>query len=814
MPIQSELQINVDKSKLKKDINSAVGSGDFDGAGKRAGTQFGNAFSGIISKIIGVVSTASLINLGNQAVQSARAVDVATGKLTGSLQSLRNQQIANRQIANDTNKSYEERALAIGFNVDKLYEEQKASSGVTNQARGLEQQLKLQERAFEDGSRALENSIQIKERESKAIQRQIDLINRETAIRIKQQRTALGGDVLEAELDSLQAQKDKLEVSKAEAELAGGAQAQAQIFIITNQINQLNKEINLRKEKLDVIDNEAKAIQKTGEVSKQSLEDQLFTVRQGIDLAREQLQSDKNTFELSTQDARRKLEDLRDLATSVSGSTQVLSSDFQKALDQFNEEGDIDPNAIADQVQAQIDRVFNTVGKQAGVTRQALAAAASDIVATGLKDADQVGTALERIVVIASKGSPLLGMSKNVENLGANFRNMIASQGDLSGLQDEYLGTIIPRGLTKLQAQGKLVGKNVEDLTREEQALAQVAGLQDEYNRSLGVYEARAEAGGFETDKFKALMEESKVALGEGLLPVVNDTTEALLPFIGQFNDLVSSEPQISAALFGMTLGATALATVAMFLGGPVSLAIAGVGIVIASVASAWQNNTGGMRDNAMELGNQFNELFGDLGIGFEDVKTLFKGVGTAFTVIGSVIGNIIINLASTILTNIGGVIDIFQGLRKILDGDVKEGLKQVMGGFAKILVSPFDFAAKTIVDTLNGLIDGFNTVNPADKIPNIPRPDFSGSVDNFIQSFAQGGLPVGRNALVRVNDDAQGGQESILNARATALMSQLLPELNQIYNQGDTSYDQSTTNNYYNYGGGGGNPFTNTVLI
>jgi hypothetical protein len=74
-------------------------------------------------------------------------------------------------------------------------------------------------------------------------------------------------------------------------------------------------------------------------------------------------------------------------------------------------------------------------------------------------------------------------------------------------------------------------------------------------------------------------------------------------------------------------------------------------------------------------------------------------------------------------------------------------------------------------------------------------------------QSFATGGFPRGRNAVARLNDDPQGGQEAVLNARATRALG--FGAINQLNAGGRLTQQQQSV--AINLGGivvnGGGDP-------
>ena len=315
-------------------------------------------------------------------------------------------------------------------------------------------------------------------------------------------------------------------------------------------------------------------------------------------------------------------------------------------------------------------------------------------------------------------------------------------------------------------------------------------------------------------DKFKGAAEEASKTLTGQVSTAIDTVNIALGEFseqsgaydlltniIGQFNRLSEDSPIIAGGIIGIAIAVGLLTTSLLVLGGPATLIIAGLGLVIAGVAKAWNDNTGGMRDNAEKLGTQIDEIFGNIGLNLNDFMELSNGVGAAFGTVAAIIGNTLINILSMVVGNIGNIIQVFSGLIKFFKGDFKGGMRDVFGGIAGIIVAPFDFAAKTVVDILNSLIDGFNKLNPGQKMQNIQRPNFSGDVKRFSQSFEMGGFPIGKNAIVKTNES---GQEYIANARATNALATFFDEIAGDFGGNSSSIQDSYNQSYEqnNFGG------------
>lgn len=299
------------------------------------------------------------------------------------------------------------------------------------------------------------------------------------------------------------------------------------------------------------------------------------------------------------------------------------------------------------------------------------------------------------------------------------------------------------------------------------------------------------------TGQLSTALDTVNIALGQ--LAQQTGAYDTLTNIVTKFNELADLSPNLTNSIVGLAVAVGLLTTSLLVLGGPATLIIAGLGVIIASVAEAWNNNTGGIRDNAKKLGEQVERVFGSMGIKTQDFSKIFSIVTATIGVLGGIIGNTFINILSFALNMIEGVKNVFDGVLKFFRGDFRGGLKDIFAGLARIIVNPFDFAAKTIVDILNSLIDGFNKVNPMGKISNIPRPDIQGTISSYIQNFKTGGFPMGKNAIVRVNEE---GQEYIANARATNALAAFFQEVGKDF--GVNNIDNSDNRSYtqINYGG------------
>jgi len=799
--IQTKVVLEVDNSKLNSGISQGINKATQQNQGnlQKQGTQMGSVLGRALGAAFSAISTKAIFDFANNAVQSYKQVRIAQASLSGSVQAYANRQQNAKMVIADTTKSYEEKALAIGYNIDNIYKETKATEGASNASKNLSRELDLQERAFNDSVQAVEQSIAVKNREYNLINRQINLLKKETDERVKLRREQLGGGVLDSELRQLKVQKDQLDVQKAQAEVANDPFA---TLVISNQINQLQKEINLREEKLDVIDNETQVIKDQAKVQEDILKNQVDTLKLQVDDLRFQLSSAQNKFDIDIEPARRKLQDLQASVSGGGGGTiQSVSDEFQKALDEAASEENVDVGKLSAETNKAIDNVFNNLGKKVGVTRSTLLKGAADLQLAGLTNPEEVEKTLAGFVKIASTGT--IGMEEGIAQLTQQFRTENAALGERAGLQDEYISQIGPRGLAILQAEGKLRDKNYDSLTQEEKALAKSAGLRQNVDAAEAAFQARLEQGGFAADINRAKLEELDILIGEDLDPTWNKLNEELGKYLDLALKIVDANPGLATGITGVALAVGLLGGAFFLLGGPATLIIGGLIIGVGLLAKAWNDDVGGIRTQTQELGEEFKEVFGGIGVDFETVKKIGQIFLGFFVNMAAMIGSQLINVGRFFLNFATGFKDIFSGIKKFFEGDFKGGLTDVFKGLARIILNPFEFVSNAIIDIVNNVLRNYNNLNDVLNLPDVPefqKVSISKTFDN-IPGFASGGFPQGQNAIVQTNE---AGQEYVANARATNALATFFDEIGKDFGGNSSSiadsYNQSFEQN--NFGG------------
>ncbi len=585
-----DVVIKTKLGQIESEINKLSGKLDSQAqkAGKQAGQSLGNSFRSAALSIISGISFQSVISGILNAATAQIAYQRSTTRITQAVGAYNRSQIKNNQILADSTSTLEQKAMALGLDTTKMYENTRATQSNAGTIKNLDRQITQLERNQEDSLRVYNDLITAKETDSrisqnqiKIIDDQIDSLKKETQARIKLLRTQRGGDILDDELKSLEIQKNQLEIQRDEAKVQGDF---IQADFIGIQISGLNDEISLRKNKLDAIEFETDAIEEQANIEKQKLEETRQAAKQkydsivaDIERVRIELEADKNQFDIDIEPARRKLEDLR--ATSVSiGGGQVVKQSFLDAINQGTEEALKEaPKQISEAdftaLQATLfDRFEGTIN------RTSLASAISDLVSSGVTDISDAEEVIGRFAdIAASGGSPVLTLGEKVAQLGEQFRFERAQLGESAGLTEEYISDIIPSGTAQL-------GLYNRELTDQERVQAKISGLLEITNNRQGAFNEQLEDGNLELDKSKGEFDEVVRIMGKDLLPTLVDILKVWSPLLLGFGIFVSENPGFVTAIAGVALAFSGIATIVnginFLLGG------SGVGSAIAGVSA------------------------------------------------------------------------------------------------------------------------------------------------------------------------------------------------------------------------------------
>lgn len=785
-------------------------------AGKQSGNNFGASFKGIATSIIGAMSFGVLVNKIMGAFNASVAYSKSVTNLEGAVSAYNKKQQNTNSILNDSTKSIEQKALALGYDTGKIYENTKATQSNESAIKKLDAEITNAQRAFEDSSRVLETNITITEKSEKAIEKQIKIANREkdvidekvkalekeTEQRVKNIQIQRGFDTLDTEVKALEIQKNQFEIERDTAQLRGDKIAFEQA---KENIEKLDLEISLRENKLDAIEFETDAIRRQGDLQKQVLEEQKNGIEKQISLLndqkdividnitniREELSAKKNQFDIDIEPAKRKLEDLR--ATNISvGGGQVLK---KSVIDDINKQMKNVPKAISSKpfldLQEKLFRDF-----QGTVSRGEISQSISDLILSGVDDVGDAEQIIKRFGDIAANGkSNYVSMGQAVSSLAEQFRSERAALGETAGLNEEYISQIIPRGLALLQSQGELQGKSVENLTDEEKALVKKAGLMDVTAGRQGAFNKQLNSGNLAADQLKGQLSELELTVGEALAPTIRDLIKFIIPAINKTKDWAKENPSLVNTLTQLSLIIVTLGTILLTFGGIVAGVMAGVILAIGLVKTAWDNDFGGIITKITEFIDFFKkEIMPNIIPIIDELKTLFSGLWNFIRPFVEEMVRGFTGQIDNIKVAFKGIVEVVRGVLEVInglfsgDGDkIKQGLENITNGLVNILKG----FANSFIDIINNGIIG----KIRDFTRSVRGRDFFGFkvpwIDDIsnIPRFAKGGdfmVPQGYpndSYLMRV----QSGERVIV----------------QTPSQQNISTNSGNTINYNNYGNG-----------
>lgn len=708
--VQYEVEINTKLDRIDSQLAGVEKrlDGRFKNAGATSGSAFGGAFAKIASSLIGAVSFAGLIRGALNAISATRQATTANLVLSGSIDAANQKSRDNNAIIKSTTASIEQKALAIGFDTTKIYENVKASTGAKASTQALQKQIRESENAFEDQTRAINDSIKaLDDKKNKEIQ----------AI-----RQAKGYNNLTEDQQKTEQELADLEVAKLQALKANDATA----------YNLAIQQIQIKKQDQDLTEAKIKQIDLQTNKVEDLYENQIKALRSELDISR-------NKFDIDIEPAKRKLEELQ-ASVSGGGSSKVLSKAFKDALQNSINQGAKQINK--DEVNKSINDLFSTLGKQTGLSKDTFTGAFSNLFQAGITDVDVATKTVEGFIKIASRGN--LPLADGVAQLAEQFRNENAALGERAGLTDEYASQIGPRGLAILQAEGKLRGKNFDELSNEERALAKAAGLRTNIADAQGVFNAKVEAGAFELDKQKVKLQDIEKAVGAGLTPAFNDLIKVVSPGLDAISTFFKENPQAVPFLFGIAVAIAAMAVSFGLLGGPAALVIGALIAGFGLLKLAYDNDLGGIQAKTAEFVKFFQEQvlpnIQPIIQGFIDlIKNIYPIVkpfiDTFFVYFGNQINNFI-KVFKGITDVVRGVLDVLNGLFTGDGQKIRDGFTRIFSGLGDIVKNSFNI----VIDNINGAMRQFNTlgnafenltggkINVAD-IPALPKLAQGGSI-------------------------------------------------------------------------------------
>jgi hypothetical protein len=649
-------------------------------SGKQAGNEFGNQFKSALTAIVGKISFDTIMSGIMKSVDAFRQMSAANVQLAGAINYANSVQQKNTAIITSSTTSYDEKAIAMGLDTEKMYENTQATKTNQGAIKSLKGDIENKTRAFEDSVRGQEDYIVAQETSKRSTQAQTDTINdqiyalkEQAREQIKALRIAKGGDVLDTELEKLQIQKNDLEIQRDIAKLNNDGNAFA---LADNQIKILDVEISLRQNKLDAIEFETKAIQRQSDIQQEALEkqkvgfeQQIKSITRNIESVRSELDIKKNKFDIDIEPAKRKLEDLQASATSVEGG-KVLKKSTKDLINSYNKNLKDNPPKLIDpaQVDSQIKFLrskFKIKGEDV-IPETTLKQAFGDIIKSGVTDIDQASGLISDYVEAAASGrSAGVDLNTAITNLGFAFRTNNSQLGNLSGVQENW-SDIVKDGTAKLKEQYITMGDlnsalRMDEglLTDQEKLQAKILGSDKALADTRGSWDKLAESGALSSAIMENAVLKLEQTLGKIFSPAVTDATVQIAQFLANMVQFANKNPELVKNLTILALAFTGIVT-----------AVSGVMALMPALSFAFSFLGGasvlGFLANALAgIQLAFGALMGGGGIG---------GAITALGMIMSPIGWVVLAIGA--LT--AGVIWAYQNIEWFRNG-VNDVFKKVV---------------------------------------------------------------------------------------------------------------------------------------
>ena len=656
----AEVTIDIKQSNL--DTNLRQVTKKFDQAGKTAGTSFGEGIAGAITGVLAGFSLNNLIGQISGAVEKFRDVQGANLALGGAITASNNKIAQQNKVLNTSSSSLEQRALALGLDTSKMYENVSASQQSSNATQGLENSLKSQTRAFEDSQKSLESKVRVQEQSVESIKKESDGLDKQTRIldkniqriqdqtneKIKALRLSLGSGELDKEKLVLETKKNNLEISKDQAVITNNP---LQVLLLEAQIKNVNNLISLNSNKLDSINLQTDALQaqtdsqiQALEAEKKSISNQKESVqlreeeaRAALSITQELLKANQITFDTDIEPIKRKIEDIRDSISSIGGgSTKVISKAFEDAVSA----AEIKAKAVQKVDPVDIDKVANNLVARFGKTlaKGDITSVLGQLIQSGLTDSVQLETITSRYIETASRSSVgTKNLGQAINNLAEDFKGQVGRLGQTSGLTENY-NVILDKGVQVLREQALAAGDVATaqrlasgQLTDSETRQAQYQGTIELTNDTVGAYANQLNKGLLAQSEFNKSLQDLTTTAGEDFNPTVSFVLQNLTNLVNGFNALGKENPNLIVGITGLT-GVLTLAGIAfgiltagaLIFGVTLAplitpfLLITGAVIILTAqfflLKEAWDKNLFGIRDTA-------NNVFGVIGGYIEEFK-------------------------------------------------------------------------------------------------------------------------------------------------------------------------------------------------
>ena len=504
----------------------AFGSGA-SGAGAAlgpVGLGIGAALGGaVIAGFAAVRVTETIINIAKSVYSTLASLNAAYMQnvkgsvlLTGATRQVNGEFARQQEIVNDTTKSYEERANALGIDSDKIYESTSAVGASVRVNDDLGESIKRTQAEIRNRSYETEREIKVLGRQLDVEQDLLAQQKTKNEAALKARKDALGFSTITNTNTGLSSQITALEIRKKELQLQGDF-----TFEIDEQLTRLKLEKNLNDDKLEQIDQQTEGFKEQGQALEDSIVDRIKDIENRISQG-------KLKIEIDTADAQSKLEELQYQMSQLTtptvsgggggGSTQIVKQSVKDLIDA--QKNELSRSFTDEDVKNLSLRLQERYGKY--LTLPTINKSIANLLKGGADLSQAEDIFMNYADAAASGKRESISFAKAMDNLTEAYAINSPTIGQYSGVTENLISQVIPKGIDILKqqylAQGRVndatrVGSGV--LTDAERDLAKYEGTMFYTNDTQGTFNDLAEAGTLNIDSLNASLFNMQVLLGD-----------------------------------------------------------------------------------------------------------------------------------------------------------------------------------------------------------------------------------------------------------------------------------------------------------
>lgn len=471
----------------------------------------GFATVGVAAKIAGPIFQA-LSNVNAAYMETVRGSVL----LVGATRQVNGEFTRQREVVNDSTRSYEERASALGLDTNKIYENSTATGGSVKINNSLNDSIKKVQATIRATTVDKEKEIKVLDRQLQSQKDLLEATKAKNEAELRARKDSLGFSILSNSNKGLESEITILEMRRKQLQLQGDF-----TFEIDEQLTRLKLEKGINDDKLEQIDQQTDAFKQQG----QAIEDSIIGRMKEIENT---ISQGKLKIELDTAEAEAKLEDLQFQLSQLSpssmvsggggGSTQVVKQSVKDLIDAQKDE--LSRSFTDEDVKNLSLRLQQRYGKY--LTLPAINKSIANLLKGGADLSQAEDIFINYADAAASGKRETISFSKAMDNLTEAYAINSPTIGQYSGVTENLISQVIPKGIDILKqqylAQGRVndaqrIGSGI--LTEAEQDLAKYEGTMFYTNDTLGTFNDLSNAGTMNIDALNVAVFNLKSLLGD-----------------------------------------------------------------------------------------------------------------------------------------------------------------------------------------------------------------------------------------------------------------------------------------------------------